>query len=250
MNTPRLVAKAIIPVLAGTIAFSSQAQVAISEFTSLPDGLEGWDILNAPTGINAFRKITGQVIQIRDTRNPITTAAPGDISNWGFASYALNLDLTYFNQTSHPGYLNDLISIKARQVTGNSSDLTFGLVDANSTLKVWSIPAATFGAPGGAIKNVEVAITAGVEFGTHAFDLSKVTELQIYRNTANFNPDTFSLYTGSTDTSGLPASASGTSFAWQFDSMTAVPEPHQYALLAGLGLIGFAGYRRLTQKTA
>jgi hypothetical protein len=42
----------------------------------------------------------------------------------------------------------------------------------------------------------------------------------------------------------------GTAGTWRFDmvSVSAVPEPHEYALLAGLGLVGFSLWRRRAAK--
>jgi hypothetical protein len=33
-----------------------------------------------------------------------------------------------------------------------------------------------------------------------------------------------------------------------FGGISVVPEPHEYALMAALGLIGFAGFRRWRQR--
>lgn len=47
---------------------------------------------------------------------------------------------------------------------------------------------------------------------------------------------------------GQTMSLQGFSAGSGFAGITVVPEPHEYALMAGLGLIGFAGFRRWRQR--
>lgn len=66
-----------------------------------------------------------------------------------------------------------------------------------------------------------------------------------FRIVSEFAPST-SQYAPSTTTVSY-----GTGGTWRFDMVTvsAIPEPHEYAMLAGLGLVGFAIWRRRAAKS-
>lgn len=240
-----------VPALVGVFALSTQAQVTIADFTTLPTGYFGWEA--PPSG--TFKKVSGQVTQIRDSRD-----MSSDSTLWGFASYVFTnpLDISMFNTSEHPGTVNDQLSIIARQIFNtpgttqpNQSPLTVALVDQNSRMLLWSVAASSFGDPGDPMSEVRVNFSSATSLGG-TFDYTKLNEVQIWRNTTNVDPDFLGIYT-TADPSTLPgydSSLPTDRYAWQFDSISAVPEPHQYAMLAGLGLIGFAAYRRYATKAA
>ncbi len=232
--TTKSILNLAVPALVGAFALSTQAQVTIDHFTSVPTGFDNWDSATHGAGLT-IRRASGSVVEIKD-----------NVDIWGMASYIYDtpLDISFFGGL-YPTEPNDQIAISARKLAPNASDLAFGMVDNDGTLAVWTVPAASFGTT---LTQVKVDISSASIYGgtTAGFDKTKVTELQLWRNWDNAN---WGLYTGSTPSA--PAGFTTTApYQWQFDSFTAVPEPHEYAMFAGLGLIGFAAYRRYSVKAA
>jgi hypothetical protein len=202
----------------------SQAQITLSHFTSVPDGFLGWDKTDIANTIT-MRKVSASIVEIKDSQ----------VDNWGMAAFNLGtLDIS----NSKPGVPATHLLVTARKASDNGAneELWVGLVDSDGTLGLWQYPASAFSSVAMTTASLDINadryVTSG---GNGTLDLTKITELQLWRNQNNF---LFSNY-GQPDGDGT---ASGT-FHYYIDSI-AVPEPQTYAMLSGLGLLGFAGFRR------
>lgn len=228
-----------VPALVGAFALSTQAQVTISDFTSTPTGMMGWTA--GSSGVT-IAPLSSQVMRVRD----VNTA---DAAHWGIASYLFGsaIDITYFGG-AFPTLENDSIAITAKQGSGNNADFVFALVDNQNSMMLWSVAKGNFASGTGLMGEYRLPMSQAVTFGT--FNKAQVKELQIWRSAEieDVDPDFLSIYTGNPNL--LPTGIGGTSYNWQIDSISAVPEPHEYAMFAGLGLIGFAVYRRYSVKAA
>lgn len=155
---------------------------------------------------------------------PSTTADTFNSSAWTTAASIDFSDYYTFTITPDPGYFMTLSSLQLderRSGTGIRSWAVRSSLDSfSSNLSLFSVPDDT---------SVRTAQTTS--FSSAFESLTSGVELRLYGFSAE--------------------SGSGT---WRIDnvqvsgSLTAAPEPHEYALVASLGLVGFAAYRRWSER--
>ena len=178
-------------------------------------------------------------------------------------SYSLRLDtLGNFNN------VNDYISLSDSATSGGTSTTSsffiraFGAVSGTANAGVWAFyngPQNGGGYNSNLWINSSMALTAGT---TYSFTINidpttKTYSVSIFDGSTTatatglgFRSNSFSGGSYLNFTTRNDAATTSDTIAYSLDniSVSAIPEPSTYAALAGLGVLGFAGYRRRIAK--
>lgn len=220
--------KHLIPLAALAVALpAAQAQIFSDDFSSgsvanVSYGyLGGWFSPQVAFkqwfGNSAEAEISGGGLTVQSTassaRGAFLVLAPGDFPGGG--TYTLNYDISAYTQG------NAANSATVRVWTGSGYDLTL------ATGNAWVLNPQT---------------------GVVSTEGSAVATLAASASITGTGPGSLSFTRGAGDAVAIFFGVTGA--GWPFPSMTVdgmsvVPEPHEYAALAGLGLLGFAVWRRM-----
>lgn len=228
----------VLPVM-GSLVLAGAANAGLGiiaqwNFNSTPpDGNTGTGSLtpNIGAGTASLLGTTGQFNSGTGSSDPVIS----DDSGWGTASYPSqgNDDLTRGVQFD--------ISVGAIPAGTTGFEVSWDQRHSNTSSRwvqfQYSTDGSTWVSPAGGLFE---ATSGDTWFNGRTVQLPGLTSGFSFRILATFAPST-SAYAPSNATSTY-----ATGGTWRFDTVTvnAVPEPHEYAMLAGVGLVGFALWRR------
>jgi hypothetical protein len=183
------------------------------------------------------------------------TFASGDAS--GGSSDPATGDDSGWNTTGYPpqGVGNKTEGVEFKVDTTGYLDLkvTWDHRHSNTSSKYGQFQYTTDGSTWSDFGSLFEATAGDTWFNGRTADLSSVTTVDnnpnfAFRIVAAFAPG------GSVYAASSPSGSYSVAGTWRFDMVTIeatpVPEPHEYAAAAGLGLLGFAAYRRWHARRA
>lgn len=205
----------------------AQAQVVISDFTSIntvtPFNLSG---LAGDFTANADGSWIGNVGSTSYGQLVFNNGTQPDHDGGAMSSPFAAVNLT--------GYTGLALTARRGGSEAGASWLVW-LMDAENDANVYAFPTASFSS-GGTTVTLPLGVpnlTWNVDgAGDGVVNMAAITRLMVSGN---------SVLSGGNGTTAIHVG---------FDELSAVPEPEHYAMLMGLGLVGFAFYRRFSKAQA